>query len=209
MSELDEARIEVVRRHMALEITHDWDGVIATFDHPRYELLGPGTVFDGEAAVRSYFAASREPFPDQANEVIAIAADAATDTVLQDLIVNLEPDPEPWHCQVQFGNDRLRHGTQIDRFSVHFGVSHMGKFEQGRDKPAHAQAAIKDFLKKTPGLLVELAAAQVLEHLAIAVDNGQRQPQVVSHGVVEGLQLDVGDRQFGTLNLVLLFQLLA
>lgn len=82
MSELDDARIEVVRRHMALEITHDWDGVIATFEHPRYELLGPGTVFDGEAAVRSYFAASREPFPDQANEVIAIAADTATDTVL-------------------------------------------------------------------------------------------------------------------------------
>ena len=71
MTDLNEARIEVVRRHMALEITHDWDGVIATFDHPRYELLGPGTVFDGEAAVRSYFAASREPFPDQANEVIA------------------------------------------------------------------------------------------------------------------------------------------
>ena len=82
MSELDAARIETVKRHMALEITHDWDGVIATFDHPRYELLGPGTIFDGEAAVRSYFAASREPFPDQANEVIAIAADAATNTVL-------------------------------------------------------------------------------------------------------------------------------
>ena len=82
MSDLNEARIEVVRRHMALEITHDWDGVIATFEHPRYELLGPGTVFDGEAAVRSYFAASREPFPDQANEVIAIAADSVTNTVL-------------------------------------------------------------------------------------------------------------------------------
>lgn len=82
MSELDAARIETVRRHMALEITHDWDGVIATFDHPRYEILGPGTVFDGEAAVRSYFAASREPFPDQANEIIAIAADAATNIVL-------------------------------------------------------------------------------------------------------------------------------
>lgn len=82
MADLHEARIAVVRRHMALEITHDWDAVIATFDHPRYELMGPGTVFDGEAAVRSYFAASREPFPDQANEVIAIAVDPATDTVL-------------------------------------------------------------------------------------------------------------------------------
>ncbi|WP_260580561.1 ester cyclase [Sphingopyxis sp. PET50] len=82
MNELDARRIEVVRSHMALEITHDWDAVIATFEHPRYELLGPGTIFDGEAAVRSYFIQSRIPFPDQANEVIAIAADAGTDTVL-------------------------------------------------------------------------------------------------------------------------------
>lgn len=73
-------RIETVRRHMALEITHDWDGVIATFDHPRYEMYGAGTVFDGEAAVRGYFAASRTPFPDQGNEIIAIAA--SDDTVL-------------------------------------------------------------------------------------------------------------------------------
>ena len=81
MSEdLQTQRIEVVRRHMALEIAHDWDGVIATFEHPRYELLGPGTVFDGEDAVRHYFALSRTPFPDQANEVIAIAATG--DTVL-------------------------------------------------------------------------------------------------------------------------------
>src|SRR3546814_8754610 len=43
------SRIETVKRHMALEITHDWDGVLATFDHPRYELMGPGTVFDGRS----------------------------------------------------------------------------------------------------------------------------------------------------------------
>jgi ketosteroid isomerase-like protein len=72
--DLQQQRIDLVRRHMALEITHDWDGVIATFEHPRYELLGPGTVFDGEEAVRRYFTLSRTPFPDQANEVIAIAA---------------------------------------------------------------------------------------------------------------------------------------
>ena len=80
MSDLDERRIAVVREHMALEVTHDWDAVIATFAHPRYELLGSGAVFDGEAAVRRYFAASRVPFPDQGNEIIAIAATA--DTVL-------------------------------------------------------------------------------------------------------------------------------
>lgn len=80
MSNLTEARLETVRRHMALEITHDWDGVIATFKHPRYEMHGGGQVFDGEQAVRGYFAASRTPFPDQGNEIIALAADG--DTVL-------------------------------------------------------------------------------------------------------------------------------
>ena len=80
MPGLAQRRIATVRRHMALEIARDWDAVIATFAHPRYEMLGPGTVFDGEEAVRHYFTASRTPFPDQANEVIAIAA--AGDTVL-------------------------------------------------------------------------------------------------------------------------------
>lgn len=73
MSDLAQRRIETVRRHMALEVAHDWDGVIATFAHPRYEMYGSGAVFDGEAAVRGYFAASRTPFPDQGNEIIAIA----------------------------------------------------------------------------------------------------------------------------------------
>lgn len=79
MTDLAERRLKTVRDHMALEITHDWDAVIATFEHPRYE-MATGGVFDGEAAVRGYFAASRTPFPDQANEIIAIAHDG--DTVL-------------------------------------------------------------------------------------------------------------------------------
>jgi len=79
-SSLSERRIETVRRHMALEVTRDWDGVIATFAHPRYEMYGSGAVFDGEEAVRGYFAASRTPFPDQGNEIISIAAGA--DTIL-------------------------------------------------------------------------------------------------------------------------------
>ena len=65
---------------MALECERDWDAVIATFQHPRYEMYGSGVVFDGEEAVRNYFAASRTPFPDQGNEIIAIAADG--DSVL-------------------------------------------------------------------------------------------------------------------------------
>ncbi len=78
MTDLQDRRIATVRDHMALEVTHDWDAVIATFAHPRYELLGSGAVFDGEEAVRRYFAASRVPFPDQGNEIIAIAHDGNT-----------------------------------------------------------------------------------------------------------------------------------
>ena len=80
MSDLAERRIKTVRDHMAFEVTHDWDAVIATFQHPRYEMYGSGMVFDGEQAVRRYFALSRTPFPDQGNEIIAIAHSG--DTVL-------------------------------------------------------------------------------------------------------------------------------
>lgn len=79
-SDLAERRLNIVRKHMALECECDWDAVIATFEHPRYELYGSGAVFDGEEAVRGYFHASRIPFPDQGNEIIAIAHDG--DTVL-------------------------------------------------------------------------------------------------------------------------------
>ncbi len=80
MGDLAERRLQTVRDHMRLECENDWDAVIATFEHPRYEMYGSGAVFDGEEAVRRYFAASRTPFPDQGNEIIAIAHDG--DTVL-------------------------------------------------------------------------------------------------------------------------------
>jgi SnoaL-like domain len=82
MNDICARRIENVRNHMALEMPHDWNGVIATFAHPRYELLGPGTIYDGEMAVRSYFEQSRIPFPDQGNEIISIAAAQDNDFVL-------------------------------------------------------------------------------------------------------------------------------
>ena len=72
---LRERRLQVVRDHMRLETLHDWDGVLATFEHPHYDINDGAAVFDGEAQVRRYFAASRTPFPDQGNEVIAIAAE--------------------------------------------------------------------------------------------------------------------------------------
>ena len=82
MSDLVERRLKTVRDHMALEVTHDWDAVLETFDHPRYELYGSGQIFDGADAVRRYFEMSRIPFPDQDNEIISIAHDDEQNVVL-------------------------------------------------------------------------------------------------------------------------------
>jgi steroid delta-isomerase-like uncharacterized protein len=69
---LREEREAVVRRHMEAENVHDYDAVIATFAHPRYELIATDRVHDGEAEVRAYFQESRSAFPDQRNELIAL-----------------------------------------------------------------------------------------------------------------------------------------
>ena len=49
-----------------------FDTTIATFAHPRYEIIPTGDVYDGEDAVRRYFAETRAAFPDQRNELIAL-----------------------------------------------------------------------------------------------------------------------------------------
>lgn len=72
MSELDTIREAVVREHMESENHHDFDTTIGTFDHPRYELVGTGEVFDGEAEVRRYFAETRAAFPDQRNRIVGL-----------------------------------------------------------------------------------------------------------------------------------------
>jgi ketosteroid isomerase-like protein len=108
---------------MALECARDWDAVIATFEHPRYEMYGNGAVFDGEQAVRGYFAASRVPFPDQANEIIAIAH--AGDTVLVEF----------WLTGTHSGPLRLRDRV-VEPTGKAFRVRMAATFEfpPGRDK---------------------------------------------------------------------------
>ena len=69
-TEVRAARDALVREHMESENRHDFDATISTFSHPRYELIATGEVYDGEAAVRGYYAATRAAFPDQRNEVI-------------------------------------------------------------------------------------------------------------------------------------------
>jgi len=72
MATLRERREEVVRRHMESENRHEFEVTLSTFKRPRYELVATGEVFDGEAEVRGYYAATRATFPDQRNEVRAI-----------------------------------------------------------------------------------------------------------------------------------------
>jgi steroid delta-isomerase-like uncharacterized protein len=70
--ELREKREAIVREHMDSENRHEYDATIATFDHPRYELVATGDVYDGAAEVERYFEETRTAFPDQRNELIAM-----------------------------------------------------------------------------------------------------------------------------------------
>ena len=65
--ELRNRRDAVIREHMASENRLDFDATIATFTHPRYELIGTGQVFDGTDEVMDYYRSSRAAFPDQRN----------------------------------------------------------------------------------------------------------------------------------------------
>jgi steroid delta-isomerase-like uncharacterized protein len=65
-------REQIVRRHMECENTHDYETVMGTFSHPRYEIIPTDKVYDGDAQVREYFRESRTAFPDQRNELISL-----------------------------------------------------------------------------------------------------------------------------------------
>src|ERR671924_1679407 len=69
---LREKRERLVIEHMESENEHRFDVTLETFDHPRYELIGTGDVYDGPDAVARYFEETRTAFPDQRNELIAL-----------------------------------------------------------------------------------------------------------------------------------------
>src|SRR5262245_17964359 len=70
---------------MDSENRHHYDATMETFHHPRYELIGTGDVFDGEAEVRRYFEQTRTAFPDQRNQLLALHH--ADDAVLVEAVV--------------------------------------------------------------------------------------------------------------------------
>ena len=65
-------REKVVLDHFRDEVAQDWDATLSTFPHPRYEIVPTSTVYDGDAAVRGYYHYTREAFPDQRHEMIAL-----------------------------------------------------------------------------------------------------------------------------------------
>jgi steroid delta-isomerase-like uncharacterized protein len=71
-AELRQTREQLVIEHMETENRHEFDATLATFDHPRYELIGTGDVYDGPEEVARYFEETRAAFPDQRNELIAL-----------------------------------------------------------------------------------------------------------------------------------------
>ena len=65
-------REQLVREHMESENRHEFDVTLDTFDHPRYELIATGDVYDGPEAVMAYFEETRTAFPDQRNELLEL-----------------------------------------------------------------------------------------------------------------------------------------
>lgn len=102
-----EARERIVREHMDAENALDFDRALATFGHPRYELIATGQVFDGPGEVARYFRDSRAVFPDQRNELIALHH--AADAVIAEFwllgthrgrLGDLEPTGREFHCRM-------------------------------------------------------------------------------------------------------------
>ncbi|HUY20741.1 MAG TPA: ester cyclase [Acidimicrobiales bacterium] len=117
-ADLRTSREAVVREHMAAENELRFDDTLATFSHPRYELVGTGQVYDGADEVREYYARSRAVFPDQRNEVRALHDAGDTIVVEFDLLgthlgslTGEEPTGRAFRCPMvalfEFEGDRI------------------------------------------------------------------------------------------------------
>jgi steroid delta-isomerase-like uncharacterized protein len=78
-------REAIVIEHMESENRHEFDVTLETFEHPRYELIATGDVYDGPEEVAAYFEESRRAFPDQRNELISL--NHSDDAVLVEAII--------------------------------------------------------------------------------------------------------------------------
>lgn len=106
-TELRAQREEIVRRHMESENVHDFATTMATFEHPRYEIIATGQIYDGPEEVQRYFRESRTAFPDQRNELISLRH--ADDAVITEFwllgthkgpLMGMEPTGREFRCRV-------------------------------------------------------------------------------------------------------------
>jgi predicted ester cyclase len=100
-------RETIVREHMADEIDHAWDKVLATFPHPHYEIIATGAVHDGRTDVERYYKSSRQTFPDQRNTLLSLRH--VDDGIVVEFILEgtqlgplgpLPPTGRPFSCQM-------------------------------------------------------------------------------------------------------------
>jgi steroid delta-isomerase-like uncharacterized protein len=69
-TEVRERREALVIEHMETENRHEFDVTLETFEHPRYEIIPTGDVFDGPDEVSAYYEETRTAFPDQRTKLI-------------------------------------------------------------------------------------------------------------------------------------------
>jgi steroid delta-isomerase-like uncharacterized protein len=135
---LRETREATVREHMESENRHEFDVTMATFHHPRYEIVATGDVYDGADEVARYFQETRAAFPDQRNELIALHH--ADDAVIAEFDLKgthlgsfrgLPPTGREFTCRMTalflFDDDRLVcERVYFDSATIlrHLGIAH-------------------------------------------------------------------------------------
>ena len=91
---------------MESENRHEFDATLGTFEHPRYEIIPTGDVYDGAEEVSRYFKETRTAFPDQRNELIELHH--ADEAVIVEFwlrgthegpLRGIEPTGKPFECR--------------------------------------------------------------------------------------------------------------
>jgi steroid delta-isomerase-like uncharacterized protein len=79
---LRKRRERQVLEHMDSENRQEFDDTLETFEHPRYEIISTGDVYDGAQEVAEYYRSTRTTFPDQRNENVVLYHGDADDAII-------------------------------------------------------------------------------------------------------------------------------
>jgi steroid delta-isomerase-like uncharacterized protein len=79
---LRKRRERQVLEHMDSENRQEFDDTLETFEHPRYEIISTGDVYDGAQEVAEYYRSTRTTFPDQRNENVVLYHADADDAII-------------------------------------------------------------------------------------------------------------------------------